>query len=73
MAHYQEPKTALAASGFVYLEGRWMCSCWALSGTVWEGAPVAPSHTVPDSVQQLHVQRPSTYATPEAASMVLGS
>ena len=28
---------------------------------------------VPDSVQQLHVQQPSTYAKPEAASAVLGS
>jgi hypothetical protein len=27
----------------------------------------------PDSVQQLHVQRPSTYAKPEATSAVLGS
>jgi hypothetical protein len=37
------------------------CSCWKLSGTL------------PDSVQQLHVQQPSTYAKPEAASAVLGS
>ena len=29
--------------------------------------------TLPDSVQQLHVQQPSTYAKPEAASAVLGS
>ena len=27
----------------------------------------------PDSVQQLHVQQPFTYAKPEAASAVLGS
>jgi hypothetical protein len=33
----------------------------------------APSHTLPDSVHQLHVQQPSTYAKPEAASAVLGS
>jgi len=33
----------------------------------------APSHTLPDSVQQLHVQQPSTHAKPEAASAVLGS
>jgi hypothetical protein len=33
----------------------------------------APSHTLPDSAQQLHVQQPSTYAKPEAASAVLGS
>jgi len=28
---------------------------------------------LPDSVQQLHVQQPSTYAKTEAASAVLGS
>jgi len=28
---------------------------------------------LPDSVQQLHVQQPSTYANPEAASAVLDS
>ena len=28
---------------------------------------------VPDNVHQLHVQRPSTYEKPEAASAVLGS
>ena len=37
-AHYQEPKTALVASGFLYVEGWWTCSWWTLSGTVWEGA-----------------------------------
>jgi len=31
------------------------------------------AHTVPDNVHQLHVQQPSTYAKPEAASIVLGS
>jgi len=30
-AHHQESKTALAASGFAYMEGWWMCSCWMLS------------------------------------------
>ena len=30
-AHHQEPKTALAASGFAYVEGYWTCSCWTLS------------------------------------------
>ena len=33
-AHHQEPKTALAASGFAYVEGCRMCSCWTLSGSV---------------------------------------
>jgi hypothetical protein len=29
-------------------------------------------HVWTDSVQQLHVQQPSTYAKPEAASAILG-
>ena len=33
-AHHQEPKTALAASGFSYVEGCGTCSWWTLSGTV---------------------------------------
>ena len=33
-AHHQEPKTAQAASGFVYVEGCRTCSCWTLSGSV---------------------------------------
>ena len=32
-AHHQKPKTALAASGFSYVEGCWTCSWWTLSGT----------------------------------------
>ena len=32
-AHHQEPKTALAASGFAYVEGCWTCSCWTLSAS----------------------------------------
>jgi len=31
------------------------------------------AHTVPDIVHQLHVQQPSTYEKPKAASAVLGS
>ena len=31
-AHHQEPKTALAASGFAYVEDCWTCSWWTLSG-----------------------------------------
>jgi len=30
-ANHQEPKTALAASGFAYVEGYWTCSCWMLN------------------------------------------
>jgi len=30
-AHHQESKTALAASGFAYVEACWTCSCWTLT------------------------------------------
>jgi hypothetical protein len=39
----------------------------------YEKVQSVPSHTLPDSVQQLHVQQPSTSAKPGAASAVLGS
>ena len=61
-AHYQEPKTAQAASGFACVEGFWTWRCWTLL-----------EYTLPDSVQQLHVQQPSTHAKPEAACAVLCS
>jgi len=40
-AHDQQPKTALAASGFLYVEGCWTCSWWTLSGTyrAWQRPP----------------------------------
>ena len=60
-AHHQEPKTAKATSGFAYVEGCRTCSCWTLSGTL------------PDNVQQMRVQQPSTCAKPAAAFAVLGS
>jgi hypothetical protein len=56
-AHHQGPKTALAASGFSYLEGCWTCSWWTLSGTT------STNYTY---------KQPSTYEKPEAASAVLG-
>ena len=34
-AHHQEPKTALAASGFSYVECSWTCIWWTLSGTLF--------------------------------------
>jgi len=37
------------------------------------GRAVVGRCTLPDSVQQLHVRQPSTYAKPEAACAVLGS
>jgi len=52
-AHHQDPKTALAASGFFYT--------WKVIGRVVGGRC------------QAHVQQPSTYEKPEAASAVLGS
>ena len=33
-AHHEDPKTALAASGFSYVEGCWTCSWWTLSGII---------------------------------------
>ena len=30
-AHHQEPKTALVASGFTYVEVCWPCRCWTAS------------------------------------------
>jgi hypothetical protein len=40
-AHHNEPKTAMAASGFSYVEGCWTCSWWTVSGTVcaWQRPP----------------------------------
>ena len=35
-AHHQERKTALAASGFAYVESCWTCGCWTLSGRAWQ-------------------------------------
>jgi hypothetical protein len=55
--HHQEPKTAIAASGFAQYRGR-LLDVWLLDA---------------DSVQQPHVQQSSTYAKPEAAGAVLGS
>jgi hypothetical protein len=39
--HYS--KTALAASGFSYVEGCWTCSWWTLSGVVTYEKPEAAS------------------------------
>jgi len=46
-AHHQAPKTALAASGFLYVEGCWTCSWWTLSGTVcaWQRPPTTRQTT----------------------------
>ena len=58
-AHHHEPKTALAASGFSYVEGRWACSWW----TLW-GLTTSTNYTSKQS---------STYEKPEAARADLGS
>ena len=44
---------------------------WKVVGHVVGGR--CQAHTVPDNIHQLHVQQPSTYEKPEAASAVLGS
>ena len=44
---------------------------WKVVGRVVGGR--CHAHTVPYNVHQLHVQQPSTYEKPEAASAVLGS
>jgi hypothetical protein len=44
---------------------------WKVVGRVAGGH--CHTHTLPDNVHQLHVQQPSTYEKPEAASAVLGS
>ena len=67
-AHHQEPETALAASGFAYVEGCWTCGCslwFCIHGRLLDVWLLLQ--------QQPHVQQPSTYAKPEAASAVLGS
>jgi hypothetical protein len=33
-AHHQDPKTALATSGFTYTEGCWTCSWWTSDTTI---------------------------------------
>jgi len=51
-----------------------MCSWWTTSTNYTSNnLPRMKSHSVPDNVHQLHVQQPSTYEKPEAASAVLGS
>jgi len=40
-AHHQEPKTALAASGFAYVQGCWTCSCWTASSNYTSSNPSA--------------------------------
>jgi hypothetical protein len=61
-AHHQEPKIALAASGFSCVEGWWTCS-WSTSGTV----------CLVTSTNYTSNNLPRYYEKPEAASLVLGS
>jgi hypothetical protein len=35
-ARHQEPKSALVASGFAYVEGCWTCGCWTLTAKLGE-------------------------------------
>jgi hypothetical protein len=46
-AHHQETKTALAASGFSYMEGCWTCSLWTLSGIAWLTSTTYTSNNLP--------------------------
>jgi hypothetical protein len=62
-AHHQEPKTALAASGFTYVAGCWTRSCWTLSGR--ELGLTASSNYTSNNLPRMQ--------KPEAASAVLGS
>jgi len=43
--HHQEPKIALAASGFSYVEGCCTCSWWTSSGSAWRCPPTARTTT----------------------------
>ena len=45
---------------------------WKVVGRVVAG-PCQADYTLNDSVQQLHIQQPSTYANPETTSAVFGS
>jgi len=65
-AQHVSGDTPPTGSLLFFMRGRLLdCSWWTLLGTV-------PRH-LPNNVHQLHVQQPSTYAKPEAASAVLGS
>jgi hypothetical protein len=46
---------------------------WKVVGHVVGGHCQAQYHTVPDNVHQQHIQQPSMYENPEAASAVFGS
>jgi hypothetical protein len=52
-AQRQGPKTALAASGFSYVEGCWMCSWWTLSGII---CPTSSNNLPRIKNQRLSVQ-----------------
>jgi len=51
-AHHQEPKTALAASGFSYVEG-----CWTLSGTVQALCLTTSTNHTPNNLPRMKNQR----------------
>jgi hypothetical protein len=51
-AHHQEPKTALAATGFAHVEGCCMLSCWTLSALL-----AASSNYTFNNPPRLHKQR----------------
>ena len=47
-AHHQEPKTALAASGFSHGEGCWTCRCWTLNVRQLHGQQT-PTYAKPEA------------------------
>jgi len=55
--HHREPNTAQAASGFAYVEGCWMCSCWTLSGSVCWHLPQHVSGDTPPIIRSLILHR----------------
>ena len=52
-------------------QAQYVFHTWKVVGRVVGGR--CQAQYVPDNVHQLHVQQPSTYEKPEAASAVLGS
>ena len=51
-AHHQEPKTALAASGYSYVEGCWTCSWWTLVDCAWQRPPTTRPNMRNEAVQR---------------------
>jgi hypothetical protein len=80
---WQRPPTTRPTTFHIWKTRGYQCSFKLLMmgdmspGTCWAsykyGIIKFVRHSVPENVRQLHVQQPSTYKKPEAASFVLGS